>query len=96
MAAVLLLKVPRLSELMAEGTGAFTSWTFYRDALVVSFVLFFGSMLVGFVIVTTVPRLLNLAHQAQQGLPPVRLPLRDPPVDRAFDQCQGLEQPGRR
>ena len=59
-AILLLLKVPRLSELMAEGTGAFTSWTFYRDALVVSFVLYFGSILVGFVIVTTVPRLLNL------------------------------------
>ena len=57
---VLLLKVPRLSELMGEGTGAFTSWTFYRDALAVSFVLYFGSVLVGFVIVTTVPRLLNL------------------------------------
>ena len=59
-AILLLLKVPRLSELMGEGAGALTSWTFYRDALVVSFVLFFGSILVGFVIVTTVPRLLNL------------------------------------
>ncbi len=59
-AIVLLLKIPRLSELMGEETAAFTSWTFYRDALVVSFVLFFGSVLAGFVIVTTVPRLLNL------------------------------------
>ena len=32
-AILLLLKVPRLSELMGEGAGAFTSWTFYRDAL---------------------------------------------------------------
>ena len=56
----LVLKVPRLSELMGEGAGAFTSWTFYRDALVVSSVLFFGSVLVGLVIVMTVPRLLNL------------------------------------
>ena len=56
----LLLKVPRLSELMAEGTGAFTSSMFYRDALVVSIVLFFGSLLAGLVIVMTVPRLLNL------------------------------------
>ena len=45
---------------MAEETSAFTSWTFYRDALVVSLVLYFGSILAGFVIVTTVPRLLNL------------------------------------
>ena len=59
--SLLLLKVPRLSELMGEGTGAFTSWTFYRDALVVSSVLYFGSVLAGFVIVMTVPRLLNLA-----------------------------------
>ena len=58
---VLLVEVPRLNELMSEGAGAFTSWTFYRDALAVSFVLFFGSVLIGFVIVTTVPRLLNLA-----------------------------------
>ena len=57
--SLLLVEVPRLNELMAEGTGAFTSWTFYRDALIVSSVLYFGSLLVGFVVVTTVPRLLN-------------------------------------
>jgi len=56
----LLLKVPRLSELMGDGAGAVTNWWFYRDALVVSFVLYFGSILVGFAIVLTVPRLLNL------------------------------------
>jgi len=59
-AILLLLKVPRLSQLMAAETAAFTNWTFYRDALVVSLVLYLGSLLVGFVIVTTVPRLLNL------------------------------------
>ena len=58
--SLLLVEVPRLSELLAEGTGAFTGWTFYRDALVVSFVLFFGSILAGSIIVMTVPRLLNL------------------------------------
>ncbi|MFL6045439.1 MAG: Pls/PosA family non-ribosomal peptide synthetase [Propionibacteriaceae bacterium] len=58
---VLLVKVPRLSELMGDGAGAFTSWTFYRDALASSFVLFFGAILAGFVIVMTVPRLLKLA-----------------------------------
>ncbi|MET0702926.1 MAG: Pls/PosA family non-ribosomal peptide synthetase [Mycobacterium sp.] len=57
--SLLLVEVPRLNELMAEGTGAFSSWTFYRDALIVSSVLYFGSLLVGFVVVTTVPRLLN-------------------------------------
>ena len=59
-AIVLLLKVPRLSELMGDETSAFASWTFYRDALVVSLVLYVGSILAGFVIVMTVPRLLNL------------------------------------
>jgi non-ribosomal peptide synthetase-like protein len=59
-AILLLLKVPRLNELMGEETSAVTSWTFYRDALIVSFVLYFGSVLVGFLIVMTVPRLLNL------------------------------------
>jgi non-ribosomal peptide synthetase-like protein len=58
--ALLLLKVPRLNELMGEGTGAFTSWTFYRDALIASAVLYFGSVAAGFIIVMTVPRLLNL------------------------------------
>ncbi|HKN43393.1 MAG TPA: phosphopantetheine-binding protein, partial [Propionibacteriaceae bacterium] len=59
-AILLLLKVPRLNELMGEETSAFTSWAFYRDALIVSSVLYLGSILVGFVIVMTVPRLLNL------------------------------------
>ena len=47
----------------ADGRGGwcFSDQAFYRDALVVSFVLFFGSILVGLVIVTTVPRVLNLA-----------------------------------
>jgi non-ribosomal peptide synthetase-like protein len=59
-AIVLLLKVPRLNELMSTETSAFTSWWFYGDALIVSLVLFFGSIIVGFFTVTTVPRLLNL------------------------------------
>jgi non-ribosomal peptide synthetase-like protein len=59
--SLLLVAVPRLSELMAEGTGAFNSWIFYSDALVVSFVLYFGSILAGLVIAMTVPRLLSLA-----------------------------------
>jgi non-ribosomal peptide synthetase-like protein len=38
----------------------FTSWTFYRDILVISFVLFFGSILTGLAFIFTVPRVLNL------------------------------------
>ena len=42
-------------------TPAFFYWTFYADALVVSFVLFFGLMFVGLLYVATVPRVFNLA-----------------------------------
>jgi non-ribosomal peptide synthetase-like protein len=58
--SLLSVEVPRLSELIGEGAGALLSWTFYRDALAVSFVLFFGSVLLGLIIVMTVPRLLSL------------------------------------
>ena len=40
---------------------AFTTWTFYRDALIVSAVLFFGFLVGGLLVVFTVPRVLNLA-----------------------------------
>jgi non-ribosomal peptide synthetase-like protein len=56
----LLVKVPELSGVMGEGEGAYSKWWFYRDALAVSFVMYFGSIFLGFLIVTTVPRLLNL------------------------------------
>ena len=67
-------------------------WTFYVDALVVSLVLFFGALIVGLLVVFTVPRVLNLAHQAGQGLSAVRLPLRGAPGDRAHDQPQVLHR----
>jgi len=43
-----------------------TGWTFYRDALAASFVLFFGALLIGFVFVVTVPRVLNLAIKPER------------------------------
>jgi non-ribosomal peptide synthetase-like protein len=58
---VLLDEVPRLTALLDSGPLAFTSWTFYRGALAASFVLLFGAVLVGLVVVVTVPRVLNLA-----------------------------------
>jgi non-ribosomal peptide synthetase-like protein len=58
---ILLATVPQFTSLLAAGPPAFTSWTFYRDALAASFVLFFGSALVGLLFVVTVPRVLNLA-----------------------------------
>jgi non-ribosomal peptide synthetase-like protein len=53
--------VPQLTALISEGPPAFTSPTFYRDALAASFVLFFGSLLAGLLFVLTVPRVLHLA-----------------------------------
>jgi non-ribosomal peptide synthetase-like protein len=60
-AVVLLTWVPQLAALLDPGPLALTSWTFYRDALAVSLVIFFGGVLGGFLFVVTVPRVLNLA-----------------------------------
>jgi non-ribosomal peptide synthetase-like protein len=55
-----LAEVPQLAALVTAGPVSFTSWAFYRDALVMSAVLFFGAALVGLVFVGTVPRVLSL------------------------------------
>jgi non-ribosomal peptide synthetase-like protein len=52
--------VPELAPLLDGPPVSLTSWTFYRDTLVISTVLFFGAALVGLVFVGTVPRVLNL------------------------------------
>ena len=54
--------VPWLAALDAAPQAP-TGWTFYRNALATSFLLFFGSGLVVLVITVTVPRVLNLAIQ---------------------------------
>jgi non-ribosomal peptide synthetase-like protein len=54
-------KVSLLAELIGPGDHALMTGSFYRDALVISLVLFFGGVLIGLVYVFTVPRLLNLA-----------------------------------
>ena len=54
-----LTKVPQLAALLDPGPAGRHSWAFYRDALVISTVLFFGAVLVGLVFVGTVPRVLN-------------------------------------
>ncbi|MGH3907910.1 MAG: Pls/PosA family non-ribosomal peptide synthetase [Pseudonocardiaceae bacterium] len=59
--ALLLVVFPELDALLGSAPPAFTSWIFYLDALEVSFVLFFGSTLLGLLVAVTVPRLLNLA-----------------------------------
>ena len=57
---MLLAAFPRIAALMDAGSLALSSWGFYGDALAVSSVLFFGAVLVGLLVVFTVPRVLNL------------------------------------
>jgi non-ribosomal peptide synthetase-like protein len=54
-----LTKFPRFDALTLSAPHAVTDWTFYLDALVTSFVLFFGAVLVGLVGATILPRLMN-------------------------------------
>ena len=48
-----------LPEILSSGHVALGRWTFYRDVLGISFVLFFLPVLTGLAFVLTVPRLLN-------------------------------------
>jgi non-ribosomal peptide synthetase-like protein len=57
--ALLFLLFPGLAGLLDTGPLGLTSAKFYLDALVGSLVLYFGTYLVGFLFVTTVPRLLS-------------------------------------
>lgn len=58
--ALLLAVVPQFATLLDPGTVALSSWTFYADALAASLVFFFGAVLLGLLLVVTLPRLLNL------------------------------------
>lgn len=58
---LLLDSFPQLAAYLDTGSQGVTNWTFYSDALAVSFVIFFGAVCLGLAVVTTVPRLLNLA-----------------------------------
>jgi non-ribosomal peptide synthetase-like protein len=58
-AVLLVTKVPVLAELLGPGHDGLTTWAFYRNALVISSVLFFGGLLLGLAFIFTVPRLLN-------------------------------------
>jgi non-ribosomal peptide synthetase-like protein len=60
--------IPWLAKLIGPG-HSLTSATFYRDALVISLVLFFGGLLAGLVVVATVPRVLSLAIKPDKVYP---------------------------
>ena len=53
-------QVPQLAALISPAPAAIATWGFYRDALLVSTVLFFGLLLLRLLVVTTVPRLLRV------------------------------------
>jgi non-ribosomal peptide synthetase-like protein len=64
---MLLTEVPRLRALLdPAGPLVLTSATFYINALAVSFTLVFGGLLVGLLVVITVPRVLNLAVRPEK------------------------------
>jgi non-ribosomal peptide synthetase-like protein len=58
---VLLAGVPFLAALMTTESAAITSWSFYRDALLTSAVAFGVLVIGGLLVVTRIPRLLNVA-----------------------------------
>ncbi|MFC1230000.1 Pls/PosA family non-ribosomal peptide synthetase [Streptomyces prasinus] len=57
---MLLTEVPALNDRLEPGAAGLTSSQLYLHALVISCVLFFGLVVVGIVVLFTVPRLLNL------------------------------------
>ena len=57
---LLLTAVPSLGKVLDPGMAAITTPSLYLDALVISLVLFFGPVLLGLLVVATVPRLLSL------------------------------------
>jgi non-ribosomal peptide synthetase-like protein len=59
-AFLLLTAVPAFGKVLDPNMDAITSRKLYTDALDLSFVLVFGLMLAGLIVVATVPRLLNL------------------------------------
>ena len=60
-AVILVTEVPQIPALLDSADLTPAGLSFYLEALVASFVLMFGGLLVGLLVVGTVPRLLNLA-----------------------------------
>lgn len=58
---ILLAEAPHLADVLEPGQSGPAQWTFYRDALLMSLVLFFGALPLGLLLMAAVPRLLNRA-----------------------------------
>jgi non-ribosomal peptide synthetase-like protein len=68
-AVILVAEVPQIPALLDSADRTPASLSFYREALVASFVLLFGGLIVGLLIVGIVPRLLNLAIEPNKVYP---------------------------
>jgi non-ribosomal peptide synthetase-like protein len=66
---VIMVAVGAFTAILSSAPVALTNWAFYREALAVSFVLFFGLMAAGLIFVVTVPRLLNIAFTPDRVYP---------------------------
>ncbi|WP_328878214.1 Pls/PosA family non-ribosomal peptide synthetase [Streptomyces sp. NBC_00299] len=58
--AALLVEVPQLSTALEPGPAVFADGSFYLEALAMSFVLVFGAVPAGLLVLTALPRLLSL------------------------------------
>ena len=94
-AFLLLTAVPTLGKVLDPGMGAIATPALYLDALVLSLVLFFGPVLLGLLVVATVPRHAQRVHQAERGLPALRVPRPGAPGDRPADRDEVLHPPVR-
>jgi non-ribosomal peptide synthetase-like protein len=61
--------IPALHNRLGPGAVGFTSPALYADALILSFVLFFGFVVVGLAVLFTVPRLLNVVVKPDKVYP---------------------------
>ncbi len=65
----ILLALPQVERLLSSVTLDFTNWVFYLDALAFSFMLFFGILLIGLLVIFTVPRVLSWAVKPDKVYP---------------------------
>ena len=68
-AAVVAAEVPQIPALLDSAELTPAGLSFYLNALVASFVLLFGGLILGLLVVGTVPRLLNLAIEPERVYP---------------------------
>ncbi|WP_145993365.1 hypothetical protein [Pseudonocardia autotrophica] len=67
--ALLLREIPQLTALLFPGPEAFVHWYFYAEILALSFVLFFGVLLLAFLVMITLPRLMAYAVRPDRVYP---------------------------